>query len=355
MDDISNKIGIIGCGMIGSIHIENLINILGRENIAIFDNSKDNLEIIANKYNITNTFYELQSFINSSNIDSVIISTPPNTHVPYAIQCIQANKNVLIEKPISSNTDDLEELEKNLNLNPDLIIMDCSARHSRLQPKFAYIKEIIKNNDFGEIYFIHHNVLNRGIRPGIEYNSSAKWFLQKEKSGGGGFIDWGVYDLAFHLGIMDDNIDLITYISSFYSGFDNHSKNNKMFTVEEHSIAMLKFAGYNYFYERSSNVHNYSKNETRIYGSKAGLKFNYLAAEDNLIELYRLDKQEKPICELINLDLVGYNGYTSDHFEMIKHFIDCTRKAATPILPIATSIKILKLLYKIYGNEIKKF
>lgn len=347
------KFGIIGCGMIGEIHLENILSILDQSCVCLYDISIDQLEKLSNKYGISEIFFDLEDF--SNNVDSVIISSPPYTHLDYIEYFVKADKNILVEKPLCTSLSELQKLEIILRKNYNKIILDGSLRHSRLQPKYKEIKSIIKDHDLGEIYHVNHTAVYQNSRPGLEYNPGSSWFFQKEKSAGGPFVDWGVYDLSFHLGLFNDEYKLIEHYSNFYNGFDSKSRDNSDFNVEEHFTSFMKFEGFNYYYERSSNCYNSSKNETRIYGSRGGLKFNYLAAEDKKLQLFYY-QDNKILNQNINLRFEDYRGYESDHHNMIKYFIDCISLNKEPHSTIFDSLKILKLILKIYEeSSIHKF
>lgn len=56
------------------------------------------------------------------NVDAVVIGTPPNQHYPLARMCLLLNKDVLVEKPMTMNVKEAQELidlarEKNLIFN----------------------------------------------------------------------------------------------------------------------------------------------------------------------------------------------------------------------------------------------
>ena len=347
-------IGVIGCGMVGNIHIENLLKLVAIDNIHICDISKDTLERTCNKYNIQNSYSQEIDLINNSKVHSIIICSPPITHFELIVKCISANKNLLIEKPIVTKIADLNKFQLLIQQKPELLVMDCSARHSVLHPKFDFIKSIVSDKDFGELYYIHHNAINRQKRPGVEYHPDAKWFTDKNISGGGPFIDWGVYDLAFHLGILNDRPIISSFYSNFYSGFDSASK-EKDFTVEEHAVVMMEFDNLNFYYERSTNGFSDNINETRIYSSKMGLQFNYLYAEDKTIKIFKNSSTGEIIEEIVEIQSPGYNGYETDYYEMDKEFINCLLNKSTPKFPIENSIDFLRLLLRVYSKEIQKF
>ena len=207
MNKIFN-IGIIGAGMIAEHHIVSLQKNSRVSITWIAATKPEKLEKIRAKYSINKATINYKDILSDPNVDAVIICTPPNLHKTMFIEAVNAGKHILVEKPLAMSLKEIDEMIEVKNLHPEVKVLDCSARHSRLQPKYSKIKEIIASGKLGEVYFIHHNCVWRQSRAGIEYHPEAKWFLNKAISGGGPLFDWGVYDLSFHLGVLGDAVEL---------------------------------------------------------------------------------------------------------------------------------------------------
>jgi predicted dehydrogenase len=348
MKRTKNIFGVIGAGMIAQEHIRNL-NLLTGDRIKWIAEINPVLgKKIAKNYNIRNWTSNYQKVLSDEEITAVIIATPPLTHLEIIKECVKSGKNILIEKPICINEQELDEFEAIVNSYPALIIMDASGRHSRLQPKYKKIKSIIDSGILGDIYYIHHNSVARQGRPGIEYHPKAKWFLDKKKSGGGPLLDWGVYDLSFHMGILSDKYSLIDAHGFLNSGLDLKNSETDIYNVEEHGAVYMQFDNkLKYYWERGAHANVEVPGETRIYGSRGGLKFSYITWESEKINHYYLDKNEKSKEKLIRVNM---KAHESDHFELIAHFIDVLDKKSEPIISIQQAIKNLRIIYKIYAS-----
>ena len=200
----SYNIGVIGAGWIARAHMD-FLQETGRANITwIAARNPENLERVRSDYNIPNKTRDYHDILNDRAVEVVLIATPPDTHREMFIETMKAGKHFLLEKPMALTREELKEMMEVKEQFPGLIAMECSGRHSRLNPKFALVKEVISSGSLGEVYHIHHQRVERLNRPGIEFHPIAKWFLDKSRAGGGPLFDWGVYDLSFHLGILDD-------------------------------------------------------------------------------------------------------------------------------------------------------
>ncbi len=340
-----HKIGIIGAGMIAEHHLDAIQKIPGLEARWVAATKQTSLDRVTQKFPVPNTTTDYTDILKDGEVDAVIICTPPHLHNKIFKESLIAGKHILLEKPAAMS---LEEVDKMIALAqdfPHLKILDCSARHSRLIPKFQKVKDLIDSGALGQVYHIHHNAVNRYSRPGIEYHSAAKWFLNKAMAGGGPLFDWGVYDLSFHLGVLGDvpELDKIKHVT-LKSGLDNIDTGDDIFDVEEMFVAMLEFTGgISFYWERAGHANMSAPNETRIYGTKGGIKLAFCSWDDPNIIFYGPDKQE----EKIEMDYFGHD----DGFALIQHFADVLDEKCEPMMPLELARKHLDIIFRCYSAD----
>lgn len=294
-DQKKYTVGVIGAGWIAKAHM-GFLRESGRANITwIAARNPDRLEQVRSDFAIPNKTHDFRDILKDPAVELVLIATPPDTHREMFIESLKAGKHVLLEKPMALNREELEEMMAVKARYPDLIAMECSGRHSRLNPKFTFVKELIDSGALGEIYHIHHQGVKRQNRPGIEFHPIAKWFLDKSRAGGGPLFDWGVYDLSFHLGILGDQPELekVEY-AVMKSGLDDVDPQADIYDVEEHLVVNMKFSGgISYYWERGVHAHMEVPHETRIYGTRGGIKLAYCTWDDPELIFYDLDEKGK--------------------------------------------------------------
>lgn len=102
------NISLIGIGRMGQFHL-NVINQINSINLSgIYDSDEKHLNEISSKYNI-NKFGSLEEAIDKC--DAVIIASPTKFHFDIAKKSVQKGKHVLVEKPMTENFIQAEELE----------------------------------------------------------------------------------------------------------------------------------------------------------------------------------------------------------------------------------------------------
>lgn len=338
--------GIIGAGMIGDRHIESLQS---TENAYVKSISARTQETVIKKcakYSIEHGTVDYKEILDDPQIDAVVIATPPYLHKQIVLDTLDAGKHILLEKPMVTTPQDMEIICEAFKNRPECVVVECSCRHSRLQPKFRAIKQMIDDGALGEIYHIHHSHLTRGTF--IEYNPAGTWMLDKTMSGGGPFMDWGPYDLSFHLGLLNDLPELVSVQSFKRNGLKVFKDPSIRQDIEEHGGAFLKFdTGLTYYYERGAGVHCEQNNETKIFGTKGCLRFGYLTWDKPEIEFFYHDDLKGDQQRVFTVDM---SAHTDDHQELIEHFLKCIQGDDLPAMTPPIAAKHLSTIFDILSR-----
>lgn len=149
------KVGVIGTGHLGSLHVKmfNQIDICTLS--GVYDANPEQAKKISGEYNVK-AFQSLKEII--KNCDAVSIASITSTHYEIAKECLENNLHVFIEKPITAQISEAEELvmiadERNLNLqvghierfNPALL----SLEKYNLEPMFIQTDRLAQFNPRG--------------------------------------------------------------------------------------------------------------------------------------------------------------------------------------------------------------
>ncbi len=339
------NLGIIGAGMYGKILIRWFRQDERARIIWVNSASEATTKSAAKEFGIEKWTLDYREVLADPSVDAVVIATPPYLHAEQLSAAFSAGKHVLLEKPMAESMESVDKIVAAVEQAPDQIVLDASCRHTRLTRKFQFIKSIVDSGRLGEIYHIHHNHLQRGTF--IEYNPNGAWAMDKKRAGGGPFIDWGVYDLSFHLGLLGDLPQLKSVRSFSRNDLRDVSKLVDFSDVEQHGAAWLEFdTGLTYYYERGAGVHGETPNETRLYGTKGGLQFQFPSWDSNEIGFFYMENGE-PRKEVLTVDMTGA---PDDSLALTSHFLDCLDGKAEPLMPVQQAAKHMKTLFKILGG-----
>jgi predicted dehydrogenase len=339
------NLGIIGAGMYGKILMrcfqqDERANILWANSA-----SEATAKSAAEEFGVSKWTLDYHDILSDPEVDAVFIATPPYLHAEQLESALAAGKHVLLEKPMAESPESVRRIVTAAEAAPDQVVLEASCRHTRLTRKFQAIKEMIDSGKLGEIYHIHHNHLFRTTF--IEYNPNGAWAMNKKLAGGGPFADIGVYDLSFHLGLLGDVPQLKALQSFHRSDLRDMSKLVPFSDVEQHGAAWMEFDnGLTYYYERGAGVHAETPNETRLYGTKGGLRFNWPTWEAHEVEYFDLENDE-PRKETFTIDM---SDAPDDGLALARHFLDCLDGKAEPLMTVQKAAKHMEILFKILGD-----
>ncbi len=337
-----HNLGIIGAGMYGKILMRYFQQDERANIIWVNSASEATSKSAAEEFGIEKWSLDYHDVLADPAVDAVVIATPPFLHADQFEAALAAGKHVLLEKPIAESREGLERIVKAAEQAPDQIVLEASCRHTRLTRKFNFIKDIIDSGKLGEVYHIHHNSLGRTTF--IEYNPNGAWAMNKKLAGGGPFADRGVYDLSFHLGLLNDIPQLKSVQSFKRNDLRDMSKFVKFSDIEQHGAAWMEFdTGLPYYYENGGGVHSEVSNETRLYGTKGGLRFHHYSWDSNEVEFFTIENGELHK-ETFTVDTTGQ---PDDSLAITTHFLDCLDGTAQPLMPVHRAAKHMEILFKI--------
>jgi predicted dehydrogenase len=101
------KIGVIGAGHLGKIHIKCLKNIASYQIIGFYDPDIENANKVAADFGIT-YYSDLDALIDESDVLDIV--TPTVHHFEIASKCLRKSKHIFIEKPVTQFVHEAKEL-----------------------------------------------------------------------------------------------------------------------------------------------------------------------------------------------------------------------------------------------------
>jgi predicted dehydrogenase len=136
------KIGVIGVGHLGKLHAKMFQQISNCELVGVYDSSQENLAGVSKEYNIT-PFGNINEMLGK--VDAVSIAVTTSAHFEVAEKCLENNKHVFIEKPITSLISDGEKLVK-MAADKKLVIQ--VGHIERFNPALLAVEQFISNPMF---------------------------------------------------------------------------------------------------------------------------------------------------------------------------------------------------------------
>ncbi|WP_407704800.1 Gfo/Idh/MocA family protein [Tellurirhabdus rosea] len=171
------RFAVVGCGHIGKRHAEMIQQHPETELVGLVD-VKNRRDLNIDKYDVP-FFRSLDDLLAANlNLDVVTIATPNGLHAEQALRALDANKHVVIEKPIALRRQDAEQvLYKALSKRRDVF----AVMQNRYSPPSVWLKDLVESGALGQIYLVQLNCYwNRDER----YYTTGSWHGQRDLDGG---------------------------------------------------------------------------------------------------------------------------------------------------------------------------
>lgn len=208
------KVGILGTGNIVQEFLPH-ISELKIDSISILstERSRERTEKLAEQYNINKIYFDYDEMLASENIETIYIALPNILHYSFAKKALQADKNVIIEKPIVTTLAEFNDL-KNLAEEHNKILVEATTTH--YLPAFSGIKKDLEK--LGEIKIVSVNYSQYSSRYDKFKAGEILPAFDPEKAGGA-IMDINVYNINFVVGLFGEP-EKISYIANIQRGID---------------------------------------------------------------------------------------------------------------------------------------
>jgi len=334
---IKLRFAILGCGRISSKHIDALIN--NEENaelVAVCDIIESKAIERKKQYEqkIKNTdvkvYTDYNEMLEEENLDIVAIATESGYHAKHAIDCINKDTHILVEKPMALSIKDADNMIDAARYKNKKI---CISHQNRFNPPIQKLRRAIEEGRFGKIINGTARIL---WTRDDNYYKQASWRGTKELDGG------TLMNQCIH------NIDLLQWmmgseVKKIYAERDTFLRDIEM---EDFGAILIRFKnGSIGIVEGSACVYPKNLEETlSIFGEKGTVVIGGLAVNEiktwNFADERDYDKEDY-IKEIDNV-------YGSGHTPLYKDFVNAINEDREPLINGEEGKKAIEIILKAY-------
>jgi myo-inositol 2-dehydrogenase/D-chiro-inositol 1-dehydrogenase len=216
------KIGIVGLGRIGKVHLFNIQQLIsGASVIAACSRSEKSLEY-AKQYSVKGLFTSFDDMLSEGGIDAVIIASPTALHFEHLKLAIAAGKHIFCEKPIDLSIENVKEIKSLLDANPVKFMVGFNRRYD---PNVLKIKKELNEGRLGALQSV--KIISRDPGPPP---------MEFIKTSGGLFLDMAIHDFDLARYLMNSEITEVYSTASVFGDLP-------LETVEDvdTAVTILKF------------------------------------------------------------------------------------------------------------------
>lgn len=174
------KVAIIGAGTWGQTHA-GIYNEHPSVSLAgVCDINIEKAKALATQFGIPpeHVYADHRQMLSDCDFDIAAIVTPDFLHRDFCVDCAEAGKDIICEKPLATNRQDLMDIEQSVRKNKVRLFVDL---HNRFSPPFAQTKQSIENGELGMPYHAYFRLNDTKFVPTRMLPWAAKssilWFL----------------------------------------------------------------------------------------------------------------------------------------------------------------------------------
>jgi UDP-N-acetyl-2-amino-2-deoxyglucuronate dehydrogenase len=185
------RLGIIGCGVIGTHHVIEASKSPLANLIAVADMIEDRAKAMAEKYGVPKYYTNEDDMLNNKEIEAVVLAMPAGVRTPIAFKALEKGKHLIIEKPAASKS---AEIEKMIAMRGDHVVACCSPRNAFTGHAEA-AKKCVESGILGKIRIVRVRAIqSTSANPS---DNPPPWRQSMKLNGGGILVNWSCYDLDY--------------------------------------------------------------------------------------------------------------------------------------------------------------
>jgi predicted dehydrogenase len=311
------NLAFLGCGEITRTHSRTLRSF--HDEVRCFYASRDGTRAAAFARDCRGegSFHSYAAALADERIDTVLVATPPASHLDLTLSALEQGKDVIVEKPAFPRAADFAAVRAAQRRSGRRVLV---AENYCYKPLARALHSIVTSGALGEIRFVHLDAAKR--------QRSAGWRADPAVSCGGALLEGGVHwvDLLANLGLR------VETVHGFRPGDWRGVEQSMLLVVEYEEGAVGTLA---HSWEVPSPLRGLRM--SHIYGTRGSVAF-----ESN--GLFGVVTGTRPRLILPGLrDIRGYRA-------MFRDFLDALRTGTEPRMTLDRAQRSLELIEGAYRN-----
>jgi predicted dehydrogenase len=152
-------VAVIGYGYWGPNLVRNVAECPELELRALCESDPGRRHLFARRHPEAQTAHALDAVLENPDVQAVVVATPPQTHHMIARRALEADKHVLVEKPLATRIADARELARLAGETGRVLMPGHTFVYS---PAVNAVRELIRDGVVGDVHFITSARMNLG-------------------------------------------------------------------------------------------------------------------------------------------------------------------------------------------------
>jgi predicted dehydrogenase len=318
------NVGIIGAGAWGKNHVRVCRELEGIHLVKVCDLNEDNLSNLKMTFGVETTT-DYKELVNDKSIDAIHICTPASAHFALIKEVLEAEKHVLVEKPItidSKQGEILADLAKKMNK----VLM--VGHIFRFNSGVLKLKDEIEKGTLGKIRFMY------GSRLG----------LMTPRPDCGVIFDFAIHDIDTACFLLNDMPSEVSATSEVYTNSKHEDVGFITLRFKENILVNIAV----------SWLTPKKVRELWVVGDKKCAKLDYLSQQLDIFDRGILPEYDSfGAFKLITKEGGEHRPFVQNKEplkEEIVHFKECIEKGTVPVSNAVVGVNAVKIVEASYKS-----
>ena len=193
------RVGIIGTGFAADNHADALRRLPAVELTGVASRTRERAVDAARRLGAERAYADPAELIDDPRIDAVHICTINRQHAELSAVALKANKHVVTEKPLATDSHSAEMLVKLANTAADSGTLSAVCFNYRHYPLVQQLRAMLASGGYGDVHFVHGSYLQDWLL----YDTDWNWRVDPEDNG----ASRAVADIGSHW------LDLVEFVT----------------------------------------------------------------------------------------------------------------------------------------------
>ena len=330
------KVGLIGSQFVSTIHAEALKQVPNAEIVAVASPTRKHVSAFARAHGVPNAFTDYKKMLAMDELDLVVLGLPNTLHAQATIDCANAGRHVVCEKPLCMN---LAEADRMIAACANAGVKLMYAEELCFTPKYVRLKQIVDEGALGDVYLVKQSEKHDGPH--------SPWFWDVTRSGGGVALDMGCHASEFFRWMLGKR-----KATSVYADMGTYVHKDKT-KGDDNSVIIVKFEdNVTCIAEESWAKKGGMDDRAEVYGSDGVayadvLRGNSILTYSDTGYGYAVEKA------------ASTKGWTFTMFEEIwnygfpqemQHFVDCVQRDEQPLETGEDGRAVMEIIFAAYES-----
>jgi predicted dehydrogenase len=192
-------VGLLGYGAIGDEHNAAVAAVEGLTVAAVCDRNPARVTAARSLAPDAAAYDDADALLADDSVGLVVVSTPPDSHVAWALRALRAGKHVVVEKPFSLTVAEADEM---IDLAASSGLLLAVYQNRRWDPDYLALRRVVRSGAIGEVFHLESFVGG--------YGHPCNYWHSDEEVSGGAIYDWGSHHLDWTLDLLPGEVEWVS-------------------------------------------------------------------------------------------------------------------------------------------------